>query len=225
MQGLRVTKSPSQNAKLVGDRRGIPFYATYREVGATCPSDCPLLGNGCYAEHGHVAMQQRGRHSNDDGAIFLRELDRLPEGAIVRLHVSGDVMLSDEVDERYLDALIEGAKRRPDVTMFGYTHAWRRIDRQRFDFPANLALNASCDTPADVDEAAARGWPTTTVVPSDTAWKRQGATVVCPQQTVGLSCYDCRLCMNAERPLAVAFKAHGTRTKKVDERLKLPTAA
>lgn len=225
--GLRVTQNPSGNAKLVGNVKGALFYATYREVGATCPSTCPLLNAGCYAQSGPTALQARGRSSDSDGAIFLRELARIPHGATVRLHVSGDVLTggdangSSTLDVAYLDALVDGARSRPDVTFFGYTHAWRLIDRARFVFPTNFVLNASCDTPEDVAEARATGWDTCTVWPHDVTGKRHGDTVVCPNQTVGLSCAECRLCMKPNRPLTVAFLAHGVSKKKVSKRIEL----
>lgn len=215
MRGLRFTTSPSTNAKLTGGKR-IPFYATYRAVGATCPATCPLLNAGCYAQGGNVNLHQRDAYSLDDGAAFLAGLSLMPPGATVRLHVSGDVMLDGALDEAYLSAMLDGARSRPDVTFYGYTHAWRLIDRSRFAFPPNFVLNASCDGPADVAEARAAGWDTTTVVPSDGGWKRQGDTVVCPQQTAGLSCAECKLCMRSDRSLTVAFRAHGSGKKKVD---------
>jgi len=227
MDGLRVTKNPSRNEKLTGGK-DVPFYATYRTVGHSCPTSCPLLNAGCYAQSGHTALQMRGRHSETDGEIFLRELDRIPHGAWMRLHVSGDVMTdagpdgSSEVDWPYLEALIEGARRRPDVTFYGYTHAWKQIGVLP-PAPSNFVLNASVDDPADMDEAKSLGWETTVVVASDVTWKRQGDTVVCPNQTAGLSCYECGLCMR-ERPVTVAFKAHGSGKRKVDERVALPTA-
>jgi len=227
--GLRVTQSPSANAKLVGNLKHVQFYATYREVGSTCPSTCPLLNAGCYAQSGPTALQARGRVSEDDGSIFLRELARIPHGATMRLHVSGDVLRdgdangSDTLDVAYLDALITGAESRPDITFYGYTHAWRLIDRARFTFPANFVLNASCDTAEDVTDARAAGWDTTTVWPHDVTGKRHGDTVVCPNQTVGLSCAECRLCMKSNRPLTVAFLAHGVSKKKVSNRIELET--
>lgn len=227
--GLRVSQKPSMNAKLVGNRRDVQFYATYREVGTTCPSTCPLLNAGCYAQAGPTALQMRGRVSDSDGDVFLRELARIPHGATLRLHVAGDVLRdgdkngSDTLDVAYLDALIHGANDRPDVTFYGYTHAWRLIDRSRFAFPDNFVMNASCDSDEDVVEARAAGWDTTTVWSADVSVKRVGDTVVCPNQTVGLSCAECRLCMKAHRPLTVAFLAHGPSKKKVSNRIQLET--
>lgn len=215
--------TPTTNAKLVGTS-GAKMFATYREVGATCPASCPLLGAGCYAQGGNVAMHaRRGSYDATDGARFVAWVADLPHGAVVRLHVSGDVMMPGDdgatvVDAAYLDDVIRAAGARPDVTMYGYTHAWRDIDRARFAMPANLTINASCDTPDDVADARAAGWMTTTVVPSDTTARRTGDTVVCPEQTSGIPCVECKLCMRA-RPVTVAFRAHGSGTRKVDRRL------
>lgn len=219
---LRVTQNPTRNSKLTGD--SMSFYATYREVGVTCPEWCPLLNNGCYAQGGNVAIHQRGSSSNNDGAVFLAALERLPRNAMVRLHVSGDVMLNGELDEAYLDALIQGANENPEMTFYGYTHAWQVIDRERFIFPANFVLNASCDTMEDVAVAQSLGWQTTTVIPHDAEEKRYGKVVVCPNQTSGMTCDECRLCFR-ERPLTVAFKAHGYAKKKLSTRVTLPSVA
>lgn len=216
MQGLRFPTTATRNKKLVGDRTRIPMFATYRAVGPTCPSSCPFLENGCYAQQGNTRLHQADRYGENDGRVFLESLAMLPPNAIVRLHVSGDVMLDGVVDEPYLHALIAGARRRPDVTFFGYTHAWREIDLERFVFPENLILNASCESDDAVDEARSQGWDTVTVVPKATAWKRQGDTVVCPNQTMGVSCYECGLCMKPLRNLTVAFRVHGSAVKKAE---------
>ena len=213
-QGLRVTKAPTSNPKLVGDLSGHNMFSTYREVGVTC-GDCKWLDNGCYAQSGNVALHQRGRSSTEDGAIFLRELERIPHGAIMRLHVSGDFMYNGVLDREYLAAVIQGARMRPDITFYGYTHVWRHINRSEWQFPRNFTLNASCDDADAYREARAAGWDATTVVPDGTAWKRKGNVVVCPAQTSGMSCIECKLCMKSERKLTVAFIAHGTGKKKV----------
>ena len=186
---LRVTQNPTRNSKLTGD--SMTFYATYREVGVTCPESCPLLNNQCYAQSGNVALHQRGASSANDGEVFLAALDRLPKTAIVRLHVSGDVMLNGELDVPYLEALIKGAEDNPEMTFYGYTHAWREIDLATFKFPANFVLNASCDDMAQVAEAQALGWQTVTVIPAEAEEKRYGDVVVCPNQSTGLTCDKC----------------------------------
>jgi hypothetical protein len=215
---LRVSKRPTRNPKLVKKGIKVKFYATYREVGSTC-LNCPLEDNGCYAQSGPTWIHQNGSYSHNDGMVFLRELDRIPHGAVIRIHVSGDFALNGVLDESYLRAVILGAQSRPDVTMYGYTHMWRLINRTVFTFPDNFVLNASCDTHDDERQARALGWDITKVVKSTTTWKRNGKTVVCPAQTSDLSCTECMLCAKAGRKFDVAFKAHGNGVRKIDKRL------
>ncbi len=223
--GLRVSRTA--NSKLVGNRRDLNFFATYREVGSTCPSTCPLLNAGCYAQQGKVHLAGRGRVSRNDGEVFLSAVRDMPKGAMVRLHVSGDVMAdgkktgSNKIDIKYLRSLIKAAKSRPDVTFYGYTHAWYLIDRNKFKFPKNLVLNASCDNDKDVVVAKALGWDVVTVWPETVTKRRIGNTVVCPNQTSGLSCAECKLCMKPNRVLDVAFLAHGVSKKKISARVRL----
>lgn len=229
MDGLLVTRKPSGNIKLTGGRKDTAFYATYRAVGYSCPESCVLLNNGCYAQGGNVAIHQKGRVSDSDADIYRREVARIPSGSIVRLHVSGDVMLpagpdgSTEVDTEYLQAIVDVAHERPDVTFYGYTHGWQYINRDAYDWPSNLTLNASVDRPEDMSAAVDAGWPITTVIPSDTKWRRDGDTVVCPAQTSGLSCAECMLCARPDRRLRVAFKAHGAGKRKASDAVSLPT--
>lgn len=215
---LRVSKGPSNNSKLVHSRKS-KMFASYREVGRTCPASCPFLDNGCYAQDGHVLAIQRGSSSEHDGEVKLREVIRLPEGAILRDHVSGDFFLDGRLDVEYLQATIEAARLRPDVTIFTYTHAWPYIDRALYDWPPNLALNASCDTLEDLTIARHAGWPTTIVVPSFFTGKLPVRSVVCPAQTVHLACLECRICMRGKRSATVIFLAHGNRVKRVNTRL------
>jgi hypothetical protein len=218
--------APTSNRKLVGKPARAIMFATYREVGATCPASCPLLNAGCYAQGGPTGIHaRRGSYDATDGTRYRAWVDALPYGATVRLHVSGDVMMPRDdgttaVDTAYLGDIVAAAHARPDVTVYGYTHAWRDINRAAYDMPPNLTINASCDDDDAVAEARAAGWDTTTVVPSDTAWRRNGSTVVCPNQTIGLSCAECKLCMRSKRTLTVAFRAHGASTRRVDSRLR-----
>jgi len=82
--------------------------STYAPVGDTCPSSCPFLNNGCYAQGGNVNIHQN--NSTDDStmrvisvahALVLGIHNQLP----VRLHVSGDFYLNDEVDLAYLEGI------------------------------------------------------------------------------------------------------------------------
>lgn len=213
---LRVAHTA--NLKLVGKLKGLPFFASYREVGRTCPSSCPLLGDGCYAQEGNVAIQQRGRSSSDDGSILIQSLKMMPPSSLVRHHVSGDFMLDGVLDTAYLAAAIMSAHLRPDIQFYGYTHAWREIDRKEWRFPDNFTLNASVDSLDQIEEAEAAGWPVAVTISEKLPPKGKGYAV-CPNQTHGISCWDCRLCLRQKRKIAVAFYPHGRGRKKIERRL------
>jgi hypothetical protein len=197
-------------------------FRTYRPVGLTCPSECPLLGNGCYAQSGPTSLHQRRAVG---GRVSLREAFRqLPHGARVRHLVSGDLFQDDRPDLEAVAELREAHQARPDVQGWGYTHGWRRLDPYRLNLD-NLTFNASCETEAEVRQALARGWPAVMVVPSDHPKRRayEGfEAVVCPNQTVGLTCDRCGLCLERDRsrdgrPLVVAFRVHGAQRKRATQ--------
>lgn len=214
-----------------GNRKIGTMAATYRMVGQTCPSSCPLLVQGCYAKGGPVGIHQlKSGHSEADGAILLEFIGKLPVGEILRHHVSGDMFYGDEPDAVYIAGMNAAHDTRPDVKGYTYTHGWRKLDPK--SFARTLAVNASCDTWDEVAQAQAAGWATVTVIPEDETRRRfkQPAhldgemvmldVVVCPNQTVDLKCKDCKLCMKADRPFVVAFKAHGSAKRIVSERVR-----
>jgi hypothetical protein len=96
--------------------------------------------------------------------------------------------------------------------VFTYSHAWRDLEP---DVAPGVTVNASCESAADIETAAAAGWPTTVVDPGgdDTLIGQTIAgrkVVQCPQQTRGLTCEDCRLCARPNRRSTVAFVVHGS---------------
>lgn len=114
-----------------GGNRKTGTPATYRPVGATCPSSCPYLGNGCYAQQGFVYHHQ-GNASPDwlpsaTSALVAMVLAARLE-TVARLHVSGDLTRDDQVDRAYVAALEQlGRYLRAQLELTGplawtYTH-------------------------------------------------------------------------------------------------------
>jgi hypothetical protein len=204
-----LPKQASTNQKL-----GDGVYATYREVGCTCPQSCALLGNGCYAQHGNVALHaRRGTQSPVDGDMLLGWMEsQIPPERLVRHHVSGDLFRDDQPDMPYIEALMEGHRRRSDLDGWLYTHGWRKLDARRLNSLRNLTVNASADTMDEALEAHRAGWPTTVVVDPDQAcvYLKEADTrlVICPQQTHDVKCSDCQLCLKSERKAIVGFRMH-----------------
>lgn len=190
--------------------------ATYLPL-STCPQSCPLLDRGCYAQTGRLSIQLIGKAEvpvEDAHRMEVRGIDALKGARPLRLHVSGDCTTSAQAEH-----LAEAAERyvaRTGNPVWTYTHAWRGISRQAWGC---ISVLASCETVREVREAQARGYPAALVVeafPGAARYEVDGRPVVpCPEQTRGITCAECRLCMQGDRLLrsgvTVGFAAHGLR--------------
>jgi hypothetical protein len=201
-----LTVRHSENRKV-----GPVALSTYRTQ-TSCPTDCPLFANGCYAENsahgglGPFGVAERGGRSDlDELRAAIRKLRR---GDVVRLNVSGDYLLDDGTpDFEYIEVTNAIP---PYVAVLSYSHAWRRLNPAMFQ--DHTRPNASCETEADVAEALAAGWPVV-IVDDGTLPKRVAGrvAVACPYETSGRQCIDCQLCARTKRPSVVVFQAHGAR--------------
>lgn len=83
----------------------------------------------------------------------------------------------------------------------GYTHQWRRKDAR----PFRAAIMASCDSVADMAEAAAAGWRTFRV------GQESAGDILCPSSR-GTQCADCTLCAGQRhsRAPSIYIPAHGS---------------
>ncbi len=186
-----------------------PMVTTYRTE-ESCPSTCPLLNAGCYAD-GRIRSIPRkyGREGNEAIVALINE--PLTNG--IRFNVVGDFVLADDSpDWEYINACNTVAEARPDVAIISYTHAWRIFKPSDFAF----VVNASCETAEDAAEAIAAGWQAT-LVGGEAGEKIAGKRVItCPAQTRDdVTCASCLLCSKGGAGRAVVnFEIHGpTRNK------------
>lgn len=214
---LTIVTAKSTNAKIGA------AATTYAPT--TLCVDCPLQGNGCYAQHGMVALHVRplDRHAkryhatpDDVAAQEAAGIDAiLAKGQPLRIHTSGDCPTAKSA--RIVSAAARRFVKRGGGPAWTYTHAWRRVPRSAW---RGISVLASCDTVADVAQARTRGYAPAYVVPqfwgpkahyddaTDTIW------IPCPAQTRDVQCTDCRLCWDADalykRKTGVVFEAHGS---------------
>jgi len=194
----------------------------------TCPVECPLLNNGCYAQGGRVALQTRELNSDTEGytpkdaaieeAGFIRTLAALTRRPL-RLHVDGD----SPTDE--CASIVGEAAEEYHGWVWTYTHAWRRV--KRISWRKKVSVLASCENMGQVEKAHKRGYGAAIVVPDfpngKKAWKEGDFTLIpCPNMSdKTITCTDCRLCFNDtglhERKAVIAFKVHGNRKKRAIE--------
>lgn len=185
---------------------GAGVATTYRPVGITCPITCPLLGNGCYAQRGRVAIHAKASASDDD------ELQKLAGNTLVRHLVSGDWLRPTANGRRIVDrALLRGVialhRAATWLTGWGYTHAAEKLDAAGFgpaNWPKNLTILASCHTVAQKTEHNAKGWATARVI--DEPSERLPDETLCPVDAAKhagnqakTTCARCRKCFNGDR--------------------------
>lgn len=189
----QIVKPQTGNTKL-----GPGWSCTYRPVGLTCPSSCPLLGAGCYAQRGRVSISAvRSRTSGDSLAQLL--------GApLVRHLVSGDILdESGRVDRDYWAHVCAFHRVSDRSVGLLYTHAANRLTRQqRAMIPANLNVLASCDDLDTAHKLQADGWRTARVTESKSKEKSEAYCPVDLQKHAGTpvtaNCSNCRLCFESK---------------------------
>lgn len=202
---MRTHLVPKTNNKKTGK-----VAATYI-TGDTCPPRCPFLGD-CYANQGTMGNSpfKIADKYGQDVQIAADKLRDLPTGTLVRHAVSGEPTVE------YVAAMREAHEDRPDTLGWTYLHSWP--DRSPAEFPRNFVPNASCETAEEIEKAQANGWDTVLVATGEDdpllgtkiADKR---VIVCPNQTRGVTCAECRLCMKQDRAVTIAFLPHGAHKK------------
>lgn len=223
-----------------------PFCsATYVPVQQTCPRTCPFRGNGCMAQSGYTGRAVRriealaeGMSSYEIGRQEALALDRLCRRGVprdggrdgesprdLRLHISGDV--TEDSSLRVLAAAVSRWKARGGGSAWTFTHAWERLERERW---RPISVLASIERPEQSELAQARSYvPAITVrtFPSTKPFRVAGSRTMwipCPAETKKRTCVECRLCLDHEDQLyerghGIAFAVHGGQSKKAKRQL------
>lgn len=233
MNGAKYV-SDSGNAKISGSQK---VDATYVSVTATCPLNCPLKDDGCYAQTGPTGIHvtRLDRETDNISALQVARAEaqaidnaynagRVPRGRSLRLHVSGDSRTV--AGTRLINNAIGRWKVRGGGIAWAYTHCWDSIMRDQW---SNVEMLASVDSVKDVEYARQNGYAPAIVVsehPSERAYLLPDSDVKwipCPAQTRNISCCDCKLCFNTERlynsNMGIAFEAHGVKKNTIKRRL------
>ena len=222
-----------------------PYCASsYTSIAATCPSACPFRDNGCFAQAGasHLTMGKLDRAGRRTTGLEVTlaeaaKLNRLwvrgvPQdgargGRDLRLHVGGDTSCTRGAEA--LAGAVLRLRNRGLGDCWTYTHAWRTIPRNAF---GSISVLASCETPADVELAADRGYVAAVTVDKFRTRKAfpvgSGIKAIpCPFEARGgkPTCVECRLCFDdaglRRRDRAIAFAAHGSDKEAAKTRLRV----
>lgn len=226
--------SDSGNTKIMGSKK---VDATYASIKATCPDSCSLKDEGCYAQTSFVGMinARMNRRARQDSPLKVARSEaqtidssydggQVPTGRAMRLHVAGDSRTI--TGTRVLNAAVGRWKKRGGGDCWSYTHAWKHVSRNEW---TNVSILASVATTAEVPEAREQGYAPAIVVgehPSEKAYTLPGSDVKwipCPNQTRGVGCTDCNLCMKADwlyqTNRGIAFSVHGVYKNRLKKHL------
>ena len=199
----------SRNAKLG------PISASYASIRHTCPTSCPLLGHGCYAQKGLVSIHERRLSQSRKRIDLAQEEARLIRGLSgkrpFRLHVSGDVV--NTRGARLISLAMRDHAAKQHQPVWGYTHRWKQIPKTAWN---GVSVLASCHSPEEVHQAKARGYAPCVVLPEAHPTRRpyewEGLKIIpCPAQAEPrtVHCGTCRICSHtawAERGLVLGFQ-------------------
>jgi hypothetical protein len=189
----------------------------------TCPTSCGQYAN-CYAKSGPLSMHWSAVNSGKRGMTideFCAAIESMPEGQLWRHNQAGDLPGEGEsIDRRAMVSIILANRGRRGFT---YTHKPMTESNQQAVICANklgFAVNLSADTIAQADEYAALGIaPVVVTVPENTRanFTTPGGNkvVICPAETKGVTCAQCKLCAWSERKVIIAFPAHGSKKSAV----------
>lgn len=204
-----IPPRPSGNVKT--GRMGVSYRSE-----STCPTECTFYRSGCYGTGRLWAYANKSANgmSIESATDAIRKAS--PSGArYFRDRVLGDIANADGTAD--VDYLVNIAKacEPVGVTPYGYTHAWRAMSREDVERvrASGYALNASCETLADVEHANALGLDPVLVndaIPEGT--RVAGRKVVtCPEQTGRVAdCASCGICATVDRRNVIRFTVHGT---------------
>jgi hypothetical protein len=192
-----------------------PVSASYASQ-ESCPLTCPFLGEGCYGESGRVGIHTARLNKTDTTSLKVAkaeaaEIDGLSGLLDLRVHVVGGCKSDKEAK------LVSGAagrfmaRKRP-TDAWTYAHAWKSIKRASWGI---MSVLASCHTKDEVKQAMAKGYAAsiTTAKMPEKAFTEDGITYVpCVEQTKGITCVECRLCLDdkklLEKKIVIVFELH-----------------
>lgn len=195
----------------------------------TCAVGCPYRGNGCYAESGPLALHWAAVTRGDRGVPwdqFLQQIAALPAGQIWRHNQAGDLYDPGSVIGRAaLAALTEANRGRRGFTYSHHARTAATVQAFKAATAQGFTVNASCDSEDQADTAIGQGLRAVFVVPSNetrNTWLTPDGNraIVCPAQRFeGMTCQRCRLCQARPQNVAIAFIAHGSGRRRIDEAL------
>jgi len=197
----------------------------------TCPDNCPLKSDGCFADSGPIQLHWQQLSLGNRGVLFddfLLQVGALRKGVEYRHNQAGDMPkkpgTTSTIDAPKLKQLTNVINKRK-LKAFGYTH-YPVIDNKensdaiKYANDNGFAVNLSANNVSDVDTLLELNIAPVAVIMRANAKKvsyteKGNKIVICPAQTnEKTACIDCMLCAKPDRKFSIGFYPHGTTAKK-----------
>ena len=194
----------------------------------SCPTTCAFYNKGCYAKSGPLNLhwdkvgEDRGISQDE----FLSLIAKLPKGQFWRHNQAGDLPHIDgDIDFQFLSNLCKANQGKKGFTYTHHENNGYNIAVIRGAIGVGFTINLSGNDMDHAVELSKTGLPTCAVIPStvkETHFDYKGKKfLVCPATYHdSMTCDKCRLCQKADRKYIVAFPAHGTQKKHIDNQQK-----
>lgn len=200
----------------------IPVTTTSRN---SCPSSCPFMNNGCYADSGPLRLHWQkvsdGSRSITDKELFAH-IKALPKGQLWRHNQAGDLPHNNDgcIDPDFVVDLVKANKNKNGFT---YTHHDVNMNKKTLKYANDngFTINVSGNNVGHaVGLFKQYKLPTVTVLPIDAPNMQvvdNVKIVACPaEKSDKVNCANCQLCAIADRQYIIGFRAHGTSKKKAN---------
>ena len=203
----------------------------------SCPKECGI-SDECYAGLGHLGMwwkKVNNHQYGDNWDAFCKRVRKFRRNTLWRHNQAGDLPKDEnqsaDVDKLDSDKCLALAKASSHTDGWTYTHYDPTDEHNNsvidgMNKIGGLVVNLSADTMEQADEYHALGIaPITVVLPEDAPNKGNKTPnglpiLVCPAQVADeIACDTCKVCQKRDRKCIVGFKAHGSRRKKLSEKL------
>jgi hypothetical protein len=201
----------------------------------TCPDSCPLKKAGCYAEDFRTAMLWNKVDSGKLGKeweAFCEDIRTIKTGQLWRHNVAGDLppIDTDTIDADKLAQLVDANKGRNGFTYTHYPDTEHNIDAIRNATENGFTINLSGNNLDHAADLARHGLPVVAIVPIDypteTTYYKGHKVITCPATYRDeVTCATCKLCQVSKRGSIVAFPAHGSKKRMVNESLIIARSA
>jgi hypothetical protein len=195
---------------------------------ATCPSTCPFYTKGCYAKYGPQAIQWRRVSAGERGQewdAFMKLIRQIGRGQLWRHNAAGDLPHTDgTINGEQVAKLVDANRGRKGFTFTHHVLNEVNLGVIKYCNAAGFTVNVSTESVEVADKVMSEhGIPAVAVVHSDKTDRfyrtESGRKVITCPATIheNVTCSTCGLCQQADREFIIAFPAHGTAKKTVNQ--------